>query len=192
MYPAQELIDGIYSDDDLPDEIQYPYIFQGVPAGSIILQRSGRVYSGQINNAEFKVEIVNSSWTYTIKSTPQEYGPNGSGPCLFLDVLGYPLKDTFKDTYYYSAENSTFPSQSFSNVALNRISLCKWQASSSDISRGYLHYVSSVIPDGVRDYWLVGGLGIDGTVSSPNGLRLNIPVGAYNNRFLFSNISISE
>lgn len=190
MYPAQELIDGIYSDDDLPDELEYFYNFQGAPAGSIILQRSGQVYSAALGDVQFNVQIQASRWVYTVTSTPQQYTPNGASPCLFLDILGYPLKDTFPDILYVSA---TFLSNngegSFSNRPITRTDLCRWAGASNTVLR-YISPTSPIQPP--RDMWLLEFSGIDGTFPAPDGQRLKTPIGSYLNRFDVINISVSE
>ena len=125
MYPAQALVDGIYSDDDLPDQITYNYFFNGNP-GSIILNRSGDQFSATIGEVQFFVRtasaIPNFIWEYRIISPIGGYGPNGSQDCLISDRFNFPdsniIADEFANTYSVSGPI---------NGIVTRESLCVWQ-----------------------------------------------------------------
>jgi hypothetical protein len=168
MYAAQKLADGILNSSDLPDN---------VTVNGTSFSLSGTGYGNTTNG----VILEGNVWAkYT-------NGVRSSRPCLIQGGV----EDQFADTYYYSATD-TFPfpdDKSWSNVPLHRVSLCRWQES-DETGAGVLLYV--VANSSGRDLWRVGGIGIDGTVPSPEGIRLNTPVGAYLNRFLFANITVTE
>jgi hypothetical protein len=207
MYPAQALADGLYSIEDLPDTVvqvssDVPPVVTvftklsspqtgdgGGGAGTPTTYFSGTDSNGNsVGVGIYSNDEEPKEWKgTTVANESSEFGE-----CLFSAISNDPLdyfslEDQFADTYYLSATNNTNPNQSFSNIALSRQSLCIWRGSSGN--GNFLLAYFERFQFGIKDCWFVQFTGIDGTLS---GLRLNNPVGPYQDRFNYSNISISE
>jgi hypothetical protein len=184
MYPAASLASGLIGENDLPDNIT----FNGrPPLPQLSIARSGKNYLTTYNGVSVGLTfdaILNPPGLWLTKDLT---GGNTGLSCLFSEQTIGLVEDQFADTYYLSATNNVNPDQSFSNVALNRQSLCVWSASVG--GRNFLLAYFERSQFLIRDCWFVQFSGIDGTLS---GLRLNTPVGEYANRFNFSNITVSE
>ena len=164
MYPAAASASGLHSASDLPS---------AVTVDGTSFNVSGTSYGDAINGVILEGNVW-AKYQNSVRSTR---------PCLIQSGV----VDQFADSYFLSATNINFPDESFSNVAVNRQSLCLWTGSSGD--RTFSLVYSERTQDNIKDVWFVGFSGIDGTAAS--GDRLNTPVGGYNNRFNFSSIAIS-
>jgi hypothetical protein len=185
MYPAAELASGLFNENDLPDNIT----FNGrPPLPQLSIARSGKNYLTTYNGVSVGLTfdtILNPPGLWLTKDLT---GGNTGLSCLFSEQTIGLVDDQFLDTYYLSATNNVNSNQSFSNVAVNRQSLCFWSGSSGDRTFGLIY--SERVQFNIKDVWFVRFSGIDGT--SASGGRINTPVGGYNDRFNFSNITISE
>jgi hypothetical protein len=119
MYPAQALADGLYTINDLPDEIVVqktgnPITLQRGIGSSEPPQIPGAFYgSSDPNGNEDYVFLYNGFW---------EYGPGvpvcSQAPCLITDLCA---KDQFADTY------TILDVESGQTIIVNRKSLCLWE-----------------------------------------------------------------
>jgi hypothetical protein len=165
MYPAQGFADGLFSSGDLPSSV----IIDG-----IVFSVSGTSYGSAVSG----VILEGNVWAkYT-------NGSRSSQLCLMQGGV----EDQFADTYYLSATFPGRPEESLSNVPMTRSGPCSWNGPSSTTLQYFARFYNIFNP-GFRDDWRIGFNGIDSTVAS--GSRLNTPVGAYNDRFNFINISVS-
>lgn len=123
MYPAQALVDGLYTADDLPDEI---FVISSL--GNIVLpvDRSGPIgdrgikyYYGDIGGEEVSVSL-NTDLTEAIWLGSAEVDTIGG--CLIskleIDDPGGPTLDQFADTYTVSGPTSG---------TVTRESICVWR-----------------------------------------------------------------
>lgn len=133
MYPAQALVDELYTVDDLPDEI---FVISSL--GNIVLpvDRSGPIgdrgikyYYGDIGGEEISVslntDLTEARWLGSAEV-------DTIGGCLIskleIDDPGGPTLDQFADTY-------TVASCSYAPVvgaSVTRVSLCVWQGTYLD------------------------------------------------------------
>jgi hypothetical protein len=172
MYAAQKFADGILNSSDLPDN---------VTVNGTSFSLSGTGYGNTTNG----VILEGNVWAkYT-------NGVRSSRPCLIQGGV----EDQFADTYNLSATN-TFDSSLSISISLNRVSLCNWEASAPGGGVYFLIYQSLGSPNFPpleRPRWLVGSIavGFVDVVAPIPANRLNTPVGPYNDRFSFVNITIS-
>ena len=165
MYPAQALVDGDYTVDDLPDVfIEY------APAGSItytklnppISELGGLwYYEATISGVVERLGIALNPglWTYQ--------GQGESGPCL-ITTFGQQApgrEDQFADTYTvtWNYAGSDVPP---ANSTVSRVSLCVWEGVDPCGVPIYLFYDNNMDLGGGEDYkWnlklnnYVGGCG---------------------------------
>lgn len=164
MYPAQAFFDGLYTQDDLPDELTInPYDL----GGTAVVQRNGLVY-GPVQFSEGYSQQVTIK-EVALPGTPPGFnllnGPawvleaigEGSGllddsPCLFIGQFSFGpggITDLFEDTYEVTGPISG---------TVTRQSQCLWTGTDLRLSNfGYR--------------WKVNG-------NKKNGLQ-NTPVGSY-------------
>lgn len=187
MYPAQALIDGLYTADDLPDEVLLFNANWSPPEGTI-LTKNGSIYEGPdiTISARSPDPLLPIDW---ILDTPEgwEYVNVNSPNCLFeedlYDGVGQGAIDQFADTYTVTTSNES--------VLVSRQSLCVWSGLDSCGNAWQLVYgdSSDITPTGELR-WNI----IDAEVSSPcqvpptiRGISWkdpgenNSPVGSYPN-----------
>ena len=110
MYPAQALFDGLYTADDLPDD---------VTVGGMSLARSGSGYG----NTTSGVLLEGNVWARYAN------GVRSERPCLIQGGV----EDQFADTYTISGEGAA-------GAVVSRISLCEWQGIDGCGNRAILRY----------------------------------------------------
>jgi hypothetical protein len=175
MYPAQALVDGLYTVDDLPDEVQIgPYILQkGVAQAVFPVQVEGAFY-GTISEGDEEAYIYldNFAWNF---------GPavgSGGQECL---VDGNIVQDLFANSY-----TITYPPTSTS-VVVTRISLCVWEGNDACGRPWYLMYGDQEpFAAGSPYYWNIWMAIDEGDpcgdfqqpIASKTGFQ-NTPVGSY-------------
>ena len=136
MYPAQALVDGLYSVADLPDEILvnnvlldlYDTVF--TKTGGILsfyeATHNGELMSVRIKNYIDMTETERNVWV--LLAYGEEFGLSSMPECLITEAQDEDSasKDTFADSYTVTDNALGYlPSP----VSVNRIGLCQWQAS---------------------------------------------------------------
>jgi hypothetical protein len=141
MYPAQALVDGLYTVDDLPDEVQIgPYILQkGVAQAVFPVQVEGAFY-GTISDGDEEAYIYldNFAWNF---------GPavgSGGQECL---VDGNIVQDQFADSY-------TVTGPPGGPVTVTRQGLCLWTGSDTCGNGVILEFISDNDDD--EKVWFIG------------------------------------
>jgi hypothetical protein len=123
-YPAQALVDGLYSVDDLPDAIT-ALCLTG-ETGQLVFNKSGSSYFAS-GDYPWKYEIWldpanNALWLF-YRFEDGEWRPiqvEGQGPCLIFDQEDCGVKDQFADSYLLTSSGAFFPE------TVTRIDLCNW------------------------------------------------------------------
>jgi hypothetical protein len=145
MYPAQALLDGLYTVDDLPDTLVV-IGSAGTPYSCLVTKTNGSspYYSGTCEGEQSRI-IINddNAWEFQTLSPedgwlePQDRSPNA---CLIFDpnLAGNAyIEDQFADTYTVNADLE-FPWEEQGNpitipvngsFSLERVSLCQWVSS---------------------------------------------------------------
>jgi hypothetical protein len=173
MYSAPLLVDGFYSADDLPDEVQIGgYLLQkGVALAVFPVQVEGAFY-GTLSNEEAYIYLDNFVWNF---------GPavgSGGQECL---VDGNIVQDLFANSY-----SITYPPTSTS-VVVTRISLCVWRGNDACGRPWYLMYGDQEpFASGNSYTWFIW-MAIDegapcGSFIQPGASKIgfqNTPVGSY-------------
>lgn len=139
MYPAQAYFDGLYTQDDLPDELTInPY---DLGNASVVVQRNGLIYGPHQFFAGYQQQV-------TIKEMPYPESPE-IGPSWVLEAIGESgvgilddsqclfaetpfgefgagaggITDLFEDTY---AVTVNFAGGGSLSSVIDRVSLCLW------------------------------------------------------------------
>jgi hypothetical protein len=154
MYPAQALVDGLYSVDDLPDEVQIGgYILQkGVALAVFPVQVEGAFY-GTLSDEEAYIYLDNFYWNF---------GPAvgaGGQECL---VDGNIVQDQFANSY-------TVTGPPGGPVIVTRQSLCVWTGQDTCGNEVRLEFLSYA-EDSDYPYWFIGWLEYFGPVGDCNVL----------------------
>jgi len=157
MYPAPELINGIFTWEDLPD-----LIIRKLSSGDLTYSKlsppveafDGFVYyqattSGPIGSGEENVIFIqsgdgeNSRWKTVISGA----GVDGGTTCLISSNSNF-TQDTFDDTYEVSYQESV--NAPAVNVTVTRISLCVWRSEIFSIGEGTNRQITMEYSDGSR------------------------------------------
>ena len=150
MYPAQALVDELYTVDDLPDEI---FVISSL--GNIVLpvDRSGPIgdrgikyYYGDIGGEEISVslntDLTEARWLGSAEV-------DTIGGCLIskleIDDPGGPTLDQFADTYTATDPQGNPP------ITLTRESLCVWRGPEPDLYT--LRYLDDSASEGFKCKW---------------------------------------
>jgi hypothetical protein len=194
MYPAQAFFDGLYTENDLPDDLTInPYDLNSDQ--SVVVQRNGLIYGPHVFGPGYSQQVTIRE---TLFFAPEE-GPNwvleeageagvgvlDSSPCMFFGPIpGYLLgagpggiTDNFADTYTVTTNHGS--------GTVSRISLCIWTGTDELGCPLELRYDSRVSPPRPTSCkWTVkyaeGGLEpCDGATIAVKGPLQNTPVGSY-------------
>jgi hypothetical protein len=174
-YPAQGLIDELYTAADLPDELK---TVVNVFGGLGVISKDGNVYRYTFTSDDGPIAAIirvnpdiifdlGAGWENVIEDTGSEIGLPCA--CLFGVCSDFGVEDNFADTYtvYVNGIADVFD-QTFSVV---RRSLCVW---SSDVDEGEPSGVILTPPQSFSPKWvlLVGGdaQAKDDPQNSPIGL----------------------
>jgi len=123
MYPAQALVDGLYTVDDLPDQVQI---------GGYLLQKGGEalaVFPVQVDGAFYATLNEEEAYIY-LDNFYWNFGPSvgaGAQECL---VDGNIVQDQFADSYTLTYD-SDITCESVS-ATVTRESLCIWRGIADD------------------------------------------------------------
>ena len=159
-YPAQALVDGLYTYDDLPDD---------VTVNGTSFPRSGTTYGNTTNGVIFEGNV----WAkYTS-------GVRSSRPCLIQGGV----EDQFADTY-------TVTGPPGGAVVVTRRSLCEWTGSDTcgnEVILEFVSYAQDIYFPYWIIYWLeysddCNALELSSGVKEPyaqGGDGINTPVGNY-------------
>ena len=155
MYPAQALADGLYSADDLPDEITI--IACGVPGttGTVqsFLTKSGSSYSGSPYNTTIRLitdldgistwltgienELLTTDRDCLVTILQSQAGEVVCGPTSG----NIQNADNFADTY-----TATITGDDSESVTVTRESLCVWRGIDANGSSVFLRYIVEADP----------------------------------------------
>lgn len=113
MYPAQALIDGIYTVENLPDEL---LAFSPSDGTFVTVEKTGGIDPAYIYPANPTITIFIAEY----EGIFQWHGPGGLpyGNCLIAESF---VLDKFADTYTVQSTNGLIP-----NTLVTRISRCVW------------------------------------------------------------------
>jgi hypothetical protein len=143
MYPAAALVDGLYTVDDLPDEVLFFFGGGGYQKlnppqqrdvdGQAITVYYGSTFEGLgiIEGSGAWSSIVDEAFTF-------------EGPCLFSEEGGN-YKDDFADTYTATDPQGNPP------ITLTRKSLCLWEGPEPDLYA--LRYFDDTATTGFQCKW---------------------------------------
>jgi len=129
MYPAQALVDGLYTAADLPAEIN-ALCLPG-ETGELVFNKSGSSYFAS-SNYPWKCEIWldpanNAGWKF-YRLEGEDWRPiqvEGQGQCLIFEYDACGVKDQFEACYKIYLYNPFFGSNSYF-ATVYRKSLCNW------------------------------------------------------------------
>jgi hypothetical protein len=181
MYPAQGLVDGLYSVDDLPDQVQI---------GGYILQKGGEtpaVFPVQVDGAFYATLSDEEAYIY-LDNFYWNFGPAvgaGAQECL---VDGNIVQDQFADSYTLTINGG-------GSAVVTRQSLCQWTAETNDeegtLVTWELVYLSLNDPENPNNYkWLISVQGLT-TFGGIKNDPQNSPVGDYFAASIFYVASVS-
>lgn len=170
MYPAQALADGLYSANDLPDQIVFRWREPGGPFINTVIDKSGSQYEidvstsfGTTTNIRVRVESNPSNpsvyfWQYQLSGPLFPSSDSGSNPCLIRGDGGLTpgndrIEDQFADTYTVTINP---PDDNAGTYTVTRRSICVWstQVQESGEPAGLkLSYIDAVIGGGFAYTW---------------------------------------
>ena len=188
MYPSEALVDGLYTVDDLPDEIIFTNVSINL-VGVLLTKTGGNIsfYEGYHNGDLLSVRIKNfidlsgeERNVWILFAFGEEFGLSSRPECLFVtDDEFNGSYDTFADTYTVSGEP-------LGSVTLTRVSLCLWTGLDSCGNTVFLELFAD--PDDGRIWYLEFPHYISPCVLSETLIRSvenigygNTPVGGYGN-----------
>lgn len=158
MYPAQALLDGLYTWNDLPDEIIGP--------DSLIWNKLPEPPSLSYAIAYESEDNFNGEQTITLDPDFEIWSAiagTETNACL-IDPQGWGFDDTFSDTYEIQFLN---PNEGQSAATVTRVSLCVWEDPANGVSLEYQNI-------GGEPVWLVdsalGSYSKNGFQNSPEGV----------------------
>jgi hypothetical protein len=117
MYPAQALVDDLYTWEDLPEELYAPFddlTYTKVTPyteGTLTIYYEAPPFAGEDQRIFIEHQPSDSIWNSGSLST-------AGGPCLVPDTESPLIEDLFSDTY-----TITTP---FSSGTVTRFALCNW------------------------------------------------------------------
>jgi hypothetical protein len=198
MYPAQALVDGLYSVADLPDEILlnnvlldlYDTVFTKT-GGSLSFYeatQNGELMSVRIKNYIDMTETERNVWV--LLAYGEEFGLSSMPECLITEAQDEDSasKDTFADSYTITLDGGE-------SAVVTRQSICQWTAEIIDeegtLVTWELVYLSLNDPENPNNYkWLISVQGLT-TFGGVKNDPQNSPVGDYFAASIFYVASVS-
>jgi len=127
-YPAQALVDGLYTVDDLPDEIIFTDASINL-VGVLLTKTGGNIsfYEGYHNGDLLSVRIKNfidlsgeERNVWILFAFGEEFGLSSRPECLFV------TDDEFNGSYDTFADTYTVSGGPLGAITVTRVSLCLW------------------------------------------------------------------
>ena len=118
-YPAQGFVDGLYTVDDLPDEIIFTKA--SIDLIDVLLTKTGgsiSFYEGYYGANLLSVKILGSVWI--LFAFGEEFGLSSRPECLFV------TNDEFDGSFDTFADSYTVSGGPLGAITVTRVSLCLW------------------------------------------------------------------
>jgi hypothetical protein len=134
MYPAQGFYDGLYTEQDLPDEIYLPpFDLSAVDQSYVgeVIQRNGTIYGPAQHPTNQRIEFVEDSFGRPIWAWYTGDFVIFDEDCLVSEIPGFQgaqreTMDLFADTYTVERRTETLTGPPDATFTITRESLCRW------------------------------------------------------------------